>query len=129
MEVMDRFKQRLFDEQSAKCWICGTAMVLEYAPHEPLSATFDHIKPVSLGGTWAEDNLKLAHQICNNRRGNSVPRAQAPVYAPRQRSAHLPFSSAWLKDKGYMEAPERLTDNRRDKATAQQSNGAHSDDC
>lgn len=83
-------------------------MLLEPATRNPLGATFDHIKPVSLGGTWAQANLKLAHQICNNRRGNGTQRPRGPIYVPRPSSGHLPFSAAWLKDKGYMEAPERM---------------------
>jgi 5-methylcytosine-specific restriction endonuclease McrA len=118
MRVVDPFKQRLFDEQSGKCWICGEMMVLVFTARDRLSATFDHIRPVSLGGTWTKANLKLAHQICNNRRGNGTHGPRGPVYAPRQSSGHLPFSAAWLKDKGYMEAPERLRDNRPEEATA-----------
>lgn len=32
--------------------------------------TFDHIVPRSLGGGNTLDNLRLAHQVCNRRRGN-----------------------------------------------------------
>lgn len=111
MGARDPMKQRMFDRQQGKCWICGDVMLLVSANENPLAATFDHIKPVSLGGTWDEANLKLAHQICNSRRGNGKQRHHGPVYVRRQGSGALPFSAAWLKDNGYMEAPERLQDN------------------
>jgi 5-methylcytosine-specific restriction endonuclease McrA len=34
-----------------------------------MSATFDHLIPVSDGGTDAPVNLRLAHLSCNSRRG------------------------------------------------------------
>jgi 5-methylcytosine-specific restriction endonuclease McrA len=34
-----------------------------------LSVTIDHIVPVWTGGTEALENLRLAHRICNMRRG------------------------------------------------------------
>lgn len=38
------------------------------SPH-PMSATFDHLIPISDGGTDAPENLALAHRVCNTRRG------------------------------------------------------------
>ena len=36
---------------------------------DPLSVTVDHILPVWNGGSDALENLRLAHRICNMRRG------------------------------------------------------------
>ena len=37
---------------------------------DPFYITFDHVIPRSKGGTDTLDNLRLAHQVCNNERGN-----------------------------------------------------------
>lgn len=34
--------------------------------------TLDHLVPVSLGGSNADENLKLAHAGCNHQRGNAL---------------------------------------------------------
>jgi 5-methylcytosine-specific restriction endonuclease McrA len=104
--VKDQLKMRMFEAQHGRCWICREPMLLDVSPNHPLFATYDHIVPVSLGGKWEESNLKLAHQFCNNRRGNG--RQHTPVYVRREGAGHMPFCAAWLKDKGYMEAPQRL---------------------
>jgi 5-methylcytosine-specific restriction endonuclease McrA len=36
----------------------------------PLSATFEHVIPGSLGGSDRMENLKLTHGICNRKRGS-----------------------------------------------------------
>jgi 5-methylcytosine-specific restriction endonuclease McrA len=93
-------KRRMFEAQRGLCWLCNQPMLL-IRGEQPLVATFDHIVPVSLGGTWDEENLKLAHKICNNRRGNQpwnpTPRDLwvGDVNAP-------PFSAAWLRARGYI---------------------------
>ena len=47
------------------CALCG----------EPIATlsevTIDHIVPLSRGGTDRLDNLRLAHEACNKRRGNA----------------------------------------------------------
>jgi 5-methylcytosine-specific restriction endonuclease McrA len=40
---------------------------LEY--NDPMSATIDHIIPISLGGRHCAENVQLAHRICNNKKG------------------------------------------------------------
>jgi 5-methylcytosine-specific restriction endonuclease McrA len=35
-------------------------------------ASYDHVVPTSLGGTDEPENLKMAHLLCNTRRGNRV---------------------------------------------------------
>lgn len=50
------------------------AICLEYV--EPMSATIDHIKPRSKGGTNDPSNLQLAHFGCNLRKGNKEAREE-----------------------------------------------------
>lgn len=35
--------------------------------------TIEHVKPLSHGGTWEYNNLKLTHEECNKRRADSWP--------------------------------------------------------
>jgi 5-methylcytosine-specific restriction endonuclease McrA len=37
-----------------------------------MGASLDHVVPISKGGTDEPENLKLAHFICNVRKGNKV---------------------------------------------------------
>lgn len=46
------------------------ALCQEYMPEG--DRTFDHIIPLSRGGSHAIENLRLAHSECNRRRGNRL---------------------------------------------------------
>lgn len=53
------------------CWICGRPVDKTLQPGHPMSGEVDEAIPVSRGGNPFEwDNLRLAHRICNQRRGN-----------------------------------------------------------
>lgn len=106
-------------------------MILEFDPKSPrFCATFDHIIPVVHGGTWDPENLLLAHQDCNNRRGNQQHVICLPPPKPQERftfkkpnkrrrftelpvrevrperpSNEVPWSVRWMIDKGLMNAP------------------------
>jgi len=52
------------------CQICKTKVDrTKKAPH-PKSVSLDHIVPISKGGTHEMSNLRLAHFLCNSKRGN-----------------------------------------------------------
>jgi 5-methylcytosine-specific restriction endonuclease McrA len=54
------------------CHLCGE-MVDETLPRlAKMGASLDHVVPISKGGTDEPENLKLAHFICNVRKGNKV---------------------------------------------------------
>lgn len=53
----------LFKKQKGKCWLCDKNM-------PPFDVTYDHITPKSAGGSDHLRNLRVAHQRCNQRRGN-----------------------------------------------------------
>jgi len=67
----------LYDRDLRLCWICGL-FVSETA------ASRDHVVPRSHGGTRAPSNLRLAHKLCNSRRGNGPPIAR-PLQNDRRR--------------------------------------------
>jgi 5-methylcytosine-specific restriction endonuclease McrA len=70
-EQKQRIRRRMYKRQKGLCWICGERMAISQAHAEsPNYATFDHLVPKAAGGTRAQTNLKLAHQKCNNRRGD-----------------------------------------------------------
>lgn len=47
-----------------RCWICTAPF------YGSELRTLDHVVPRSRGGTRELANLKLAHRVCNSRRGN-----------------------------------------------------------
>jgi 5-methylcytosine-specific restriction endonuclease McrA len=51
-----------------RCGICGTKISNQSYPH-PLSASVDHIVPLSQGGTHEPANVQLTHLSCNVRKG------------------------------------------------------------
>jgi 5-methylcytosine-specific restriction endonuclease McrA len=79
-----RMKARFFIAQQGKCWLCGEPMRNAGKNTHPLAATWDHVLPVSKGGSGKQDNLMLAHRECNIRRGDRHEvRSIEPVTAAR----------------------------------------------
>jgi 5-methylcytosine-specific restriction endonuclease McrA len=52
-----------------RCGICGQPVNGKAYPH-PLSASLDHIVPLSVGGAHDPTNVQLAHLRCNISKGN-----------------------------------------------------------
>lgn len=73
-----RQRAQLAEIWGSFCWLClargctpGDAWIDPEAKHpHPLSFTRDHVIPVSVGGADDLMNLRPAHKICNERRGN-----------------------------------------------------------
>lgn len=61
--------QRLGERDGWTCHLCGEA-INPKSGRRNRRATLDHVIPKSLGGSNSLENLRLAHWICNNRRGN-----------------------------------------------------------
>jgi hypothetical protein len=90
----------IFARDQGRCWICTK-------PTEPWSSwrssgqrlgqdqrwlpTLDHIRPLSKGGSHTEDNVRLAHLLCNSLRGNNRTRAEVVGGLTRR---HTFFSDA-----------------------------------
>lgn len=62
-------RKRVRQRDGDMCWICGKAMSFDH-PASNRSATLDHILPLKCGGATTMGNLKLAHRLCNQRRGS-----------------------------------------------------------
>lgn len=71
-----RKRLRLYLNQGSYCPLCGGQMTwvgedtsIPGTHHDDEYATIDHILPLSKGGGWANDNLRLVHRRCNLARG------------------------------------------------------------
>lgn len=72
--------EALYRRDKGVCHLCGG--LCDYKDAETREGTvivgntyptIDHVYPLSLGGTHTWDNVKLAHRICNSRKGNTPP--------------------------------------------------------
>lgn len=62
----------LIERDGNVCHICLTEIDLSLARNNRFGATIDHVVPVSKGGADTLENMKLAHWICNIKKGNRV---------------------------------------------------------
>ena len=62
----------LIERDGNVCHICLTEIDLSLARNSRFGATIDHVIPISKGGADTLDNMKLAHWICNIKKGNKV---------------------------------------------------------
>lgn len=70
----------IFQRDKGRCWICGHKV-----RHD--EASRDHVEPRSLGGYDKSRNYRLAHDRCNNARGNL---SEQVVAAIRESLPHAP---------------------------------------
>ncbi len=53
------------------CGLCGEKLDRRVKDENSYEyVTFDHIEPLSKGGLDIVTNIRLTHQLCNNRRGS-----------------------------------------------------------
>lgn len=74
---LDITLHRLYERDEGICWLCGERC--DYQDFTVDGNTFiagnrypsiDHVMPLSKGGRHTWDNVKLAHRICNTKKGN-----------------------------------------------------------
>lgn len=65
-------KEDVFEFFHWVCIVCNEEIdkVLEYP--DKMSATLEHIIPLSKGGTHTWDNVAPSHLLCNGRKGNTT---------------------------------------------------------
>lgn len=68
-------REAIFERDGWLCGICGE-------PVEAGDATLDHIVPISLGGADESSNVRLAHSLCNSRRGDGLRYPEARHHTP-----------------------------------------------
>lgn len=62
----------IFERDGWRCGLCGEGIDPAAAYPDPLSASLDHVVPLSLGGHHVPGNVQAAHLSCNVRKGNRV---------------------------------------------------------
>ena len=73
----NQVRARVLREES-DCWLCGLPVDKTLKTPHPGSPEVDEILPVSLGGSPIDRaNCRLAHRLCNVRRGNGTRTTKA----------------------------------------------------
>lgn len=63
---------RLYKRDGGVCWICGGHCDYSADINDNAYPSIDHVVPISKGGKDEWSNIRLAHRICNSRRGNRL---------------------------------------------------------
>ena len=63
---------RVLFSKGFNCGICGGLISLDAPRNAPLGLVFDHIIPVSKGGSHSYSNIQPAHFSCNGQKGAKV---------------------------------------------------------
>jgi 5-methylcytosine-specific restriction endonuclease McrA len=93
--LYERNKKIILTTQSV-CGICGKPVDKSLKYPDPMSATVDHIIPVSRNGDPVSlDNLQLAHRYCNRQKGDNLPKEEVKKVDPNR---DLPQSANWRTD-------------------------------
>ncbi len=94
--AFDKNKKKIYATETV-CAICGRPVDFSLKFPHPMSATIDHIVPVSKGGHPSDiDNLQLAHLSCN--RAKSDKTAKIIFHEDKTISNRiLPQSQNWAK--------------------------------
>lgn len=86
------------------CGICGRPVDKKIKWPDPMSATVDHIIPISKGGhPFDIDNLQLAHFCCNRAKSNKIPSRRGGGPSAKEdviTNRNLPQSIDWVKYRG-----------------------------
>jgi 5-methylcytosine-specific restriction endonuclease McrA len=64
------------------CHLCGRPIPFQSDPSDPDALTFDHLKPKVDGGGRSVANLRPAHKICNNLRGDKPAELARKAWMP-----------------------------------------------
>lgn len=70
VEFEDFDRVEVFRRDGWKCQLCGRKVDSSLKSPDPMSASLDHIVPVSVGGAHTRLNTQLAHLHCNISKGN-----------------------------------------------------------
>lgn len=70
-----QLRARVLREET-HCWLCGLPVDKTLGPHLDGSPEVDEVVPVSMGGDPLDrNNTRLAHRLCNVRRGEQTKQA------------------------------------------------------
>lgn len=72
----ERFDPRdVYERDGWICGICSVPVDRRLRHPDPMSASLDHVTPVSHGGDHTRANTRCSHLVCNTRRGNRAEEA------------------------------------------------------
>jgi len=57
--------EHILERDGHYCYICCSSI-------HPSKISFDHVIPIIRGGTHSEDNIRVAHIVCNSRKGTRL---------------------------------------------------------
>lgn len=60
----------VYERDGWRCGICGCKVKRSLKYPHPMSASLDHIVPLSKGGTHTLQNVQCAHLVCNTKKSN-----------------------------------------------------------
>ncbi len=73
-----QLRARVLREEDT-CWLCGGIVDKTLPPKDPMAPEVDEVVPVSLGGNPLDrSNVRLAHRLHNQQRGNGLRRQSRP---------------------------------------------------
>jgi 5-methylcytosine-specific restriction endonuclease McrA len=68
----EKFDDReIFERDRWRCGLCRNRVNPNLVFPDPMSASLDHIVPITKGGRHVRVNVQLAHLVCNVGKGNS----------------------------------------------------------
>jgi len=98
-----REQQLISRDDGDYCFYCGTQFgQLDVLSSRPICRTFDHIIPVSAGGTGRLDNFVLACERCNIHRGSKpFPDFCQGTWLSEQ----IRTTRDWMRERGFVLRP------------------------
>ena len=69
VERDDYTRAEIAERDSYTCQLCGDPVDMGLRAPDRMSATIDHVVPLSVGGNDTRSNVQLAHWSCNSRKG------------------------------------------------------------
>jgi 5-methylcytosine-specific restriction endonuclease McrA len=64
-EVSDVSLDEIIERDGDLCYLCGKETSVD-------DRTLDHVVPLILGGGHVPSNVRLAHRVCNSRKGSKL---------------------------------------------------------
>jgi 5-methylcytosine-specific restriction endonuclease McrA len=65
-----RRMQAILARDGGDCWLCGAPVDMSLqSTNDRWAPSLDHVVPNAHGGPNSIDNLRLAHRLCNGKRG------------------------------------------------------------
>lgn len=93
--AFEKNRKKIIASQSI-CAICGQPVDKTIRAPHPLSASVDHIVPVSRGGHPSDiANLQLTHRVCNEKKSSKLQMAPGPHQEETISNRELPQSHDW----------------------------------